>query len=653
MLVSKQSWSVGSFKVIVYSPWTETYTYQWAGKARDTTAWRCMLVDAADATLYCMGEFKLTDKNKSTFETHVKTHAQGAQLVLTDVCPVENSKTQYMGCSVRVNINMASTKLTAIFGSPSAVQPAPRTTVVQTKDVQQNQSFDLTAFILSCGSARKGGEGRKAFDVELADGSKDETSGKVQTIKFSVFAAESDIDGLLEFANKSIDKQDPVSFFNVRGSWDADQNAYSFGSARKGFSMTVADSPRALEMRGKAAELYNLKEKTAVPQTQWTPTESFAAQAGIGITMKFLKAMGMSDTGIEDIDSASTLWQINWAQVVEPPPGTQLRNKEGSRLWFPVLIRDFDASMIIYMTEQAALKCSKQTSANSFEEAHSSGRLAFPVVSSVKVLRKKGDNSQVDLQIVDCDEQDYGSAPTTKSLEMLTMLPRQVQKGGVEQPADIFVAAPLGDIHPSTFYPLTVRYEQQELPEILRQSQVDPAGHSTKGPTTCHCTSVLALVSSTRASEKTTINETGTTVVTHGVKDLLSDDGREYTLTSHCRTDTHMDFMLTPAKRANQQSALVVICGTLDQNNPESNAAQLARNFLVESVMPVHGDDAEAVKASLLKLISLIALAGHSAVVKRLRSDWSADSNPAKMAKCRSIARYPTGEEIPAYKRSV
>ena len=212
--------------MIVYSPWTETYTYQWAGKARETTAWRCMLVDAADATLYCMGEFKLTDENKSIFETHVKTHAQGAQLVLTDVCPVENSKTQYMGCSVRVNINMASTKLTAIYGSPSAVQPAPRTTVVQTKDVQQNQSFDLTAFILSCGSARKGGEGRKAFDVELADGSKDETSGKVQTIKLSVFAAESDIDGLLEFANKSIDKQDPVSFFNVRGSWDADQNAY-------------------------------------------------------------------------------------------------------------------------------------------------------------------------------------------------------------------------------------------------------------------------------------------------------------------------------------------------------------------------------------------------------------------------------------------
>jgi hypothetical protein len=302
MLVSKKSWSVGSFKVIVYSPWTETYTYQWAGKARETTAWRCMLVDAADATLYCMGEFKLTDENKSTFETHVKTHVQGAQLVLTDVCPVENSKTQYMGCSVRVNINMASTKLTAIFGSPSAVQPAPRTTVVQTKDVQPNQSFDLTAFILRRGAARKGGEGRKTFDVELADGSKDETSGKVQTIDLLIFAAESDIDGLLHFADKSVDKQDPVSFFNVTGSWDAGQNAYRFASARKGFSMTVADSPRALEMRANAAELYNLQDKAAVSQTQWTPTECFAAQAAIGITEPFRTA----DSSAEQPDHPAT-----------------------------------------------------------------------------------------------------------------------------------------------------------------------------------------------------------------------------------------------------------------------------------------------------------------------------------------------------------
>ena len=49
--------------------------------------------------------------------------------------------------------------------------------------------------------------------------------------------------------------------------------------------MTVANSPRAAEMQAKAAELYNLQEKAAVPQTQWTPTESFADKAGVGIAM--------------------------------------------------------------------------------------------------------------------------------------------------------------------------------------------------------------------------------------------------------------------------------------------------------------------------------------------------------------------------------
>ena len=51
MLVSKQSWKVGRFKAIVYNPWTDAYTYQWEGKDRETTAWRCMPVDAADPTL--------------------------------------------------------------------------------------------------------------------------------------------------------------------------------------------------------------------------------------------------------------------------------------------------------------------------------------------------------------------------------------------------------------------------------------------------------------------------------------------------------------------------------------------------------------------------------------------------------------------------
>ena len=68
---------------------------------------------------------------------------------------VESSKTGHVSCSVRVVINMASTTLTAIFGTPSAVQPVPQIAVSETKDINQNQSVDLTAFILSGTASRK------------------------------------------------------------------------------------------------------------------------------------------------------------------------------------------------------------------------------------------------------------------------------------------------------------------------------------------------------------------------------------------------------------------------------------------------------------------------------------------------------------------
>ena len=106
------------------------------------------------------------------------------------------------------------------------------------------------------------------------------------------------------------------------------------------------------------------------------------------------------------------------------------------------------------------------------------------------------------------------------------------------------------------------------------------------------------------------MNEKGTTVTTKDVKDLLANDGREYTLTAHCTTDTHMDFVLTPPKRAKQQAALVVIRGTLDETNSGSSAVQPVPNSLVESILPLHDDDAQVARESLLKFILLIALAG-------------------------------------------
>jgi hypothetical protein len=249
MLLSKQCKKIGTFKVIVFKPWTDTYTYEWQGKPKETRAWRCMLVSAEDPAVYCLGEYKLTVKNKAAYDKNEITNKHGTTLMMSSVVLVDGAKTQYMSCSVRVTVNMAWTQLKNVSEDCSAVQPVPKTTVAETKQVQQNQNFDLTAFALSRSPTRRGGEGRKAFDVELADGSKDEASGKVQTISFSVFATEAEVETLLDFVDKSIGQKDPVSFFNLTGAKVADQDAFSFSAARKGFFMTVAESTHASEMR--------------------------------------------------------------------------------------------------------------------------------------------------------------------------------------------------------------------------------------------------------------------------------------------------------------------------------------------------------------------------------------------------------------------
>ena len=46
LLRSKQSAKISTFKVIVCNPWKDSYDYQWEGKPRETTVWRCVLVRA-------------------------------------------------------------------------------------------------------------------------------------------------------------------------------------------------------------------------------------------------------------------------------------------------------------------------------------------------------------------------------------------------------------------------------------------------------------------------------------------------------------------------------------------------------------------------------------------------------------------------------
>ena len=138
MLRSKQSANINPFKVIVCNPWKDTYDYQWEGKPTEITAWRCVLVSADDAMEYCNGEYKLTAKNKSAFEKHVKSYPHGTTLVITNAAINDDAKSQYNSCSVRITVNLASTMLSRSLEDGSAVQPVPKTTIAATTQLQRD-----------------------------------------------------------------------------------------------------------------------------------------------------------------------------------------------------------------------------------------------------------------------------------------------------------------------------------------------------------------------------------------------------------------------------------------------------------------------------------------------------------------------------------
>ena len=91
-----------------------------------------MLVSCDDPTVYCNGEYKLKANNQSEFEKNMEAHAHGTTIVLKAVSLVDDAKTQYNSCSIRVTVNMASTTLSKVLEDRSAVQPVPKTTLAET-----------------------------------------------------------------------------------------------------------------------------------------------------------------------------------------------------------------------------------------------------------------------------------------------------------------------------------------------------------------------------------------------------------------------------------------------------------------------------------------------------------------------------------------
>ena len=89
--------------------------------------------------------------------------------------------------------------------------------------------------------------------------------------------------------------------------------------------------------------------------------------------------------------------------------------------------------------------------------------------------------------------------------------------------------------------------------------------------------------------------------------------------------------------------------GVLDTQT--SGAAQPVRSLLVDDVLLLSLEQADALKPMLVKMLYFGALAGQISR-KGAREPWSPQESPAKAATCRILGRSPTGPSLPDYSPS-
>jgi len=365
---------------------------------------------------------------------------------------------------------------------------------------------------------------------------------------------------------------------------------------------------------------------------------------------KILSKIARSATSIPEMDDGETIWQLNWVLIAEPSQGDTLTNNDGTRVWFPLAMRDFSGPLVLHITEQAATKLTNAVDAAEFLQMHSENRLRFPLLSSLKVWRKPkkilpasavqpGSDAEFDCFIVDAQEQDMGEAPSQTLLTLLPMLDSSV---------DIVLLTTLEMIRKPEHYALAVEYVTQQL---LQEFALAAASNTVAGVSLLRpCSKAVALISSTKRSQVLAAGAGGHKLVTDDVVDYLSPQtDAKFTLTSFCTLNTVTDFKLDPPRGAKSQAALVTLTDVLSTG--EDNAAQPVTSLLVDTVQLLTPDEAKTLGPVLAKMIYFATLAGQITRKRELES-WTAQENPAKASTCRHLGRSPTGPALPDYKPS-
>jgi hypothetical protein len=453
----------------------------------------------------------------------------------------------------------------------------------------------------------------------------------------------------------------PVSFFRIKGTQDDDGN-FSFTTTKNSIIVGGAKTSKGRRLAAEAATLLDLTDThtfTVKKFEDWVARDFSKEFATETMCALFKPIANTVTTGFEALDAAEeTFWQLNWVRVEEPPAGTSIRTNDGKRIWFPVTVRDCTGTLTLYIQETAALKLSGFDDADQFEAAFVAGKVWFPQMASVKIIRRlktasaaqpadqqtqeggKQPPGQVDCRIVDAAPQNLAESPTEASARLLPLLNTD------NTTSDVVMPAALHMLRKSPHYTLAVESIVPDIPESLKASFANvPSATTNFRP----CSQVLALV---EASEPSSLQEAGNggyKIITNNVKDLLHDanDARGVQLASFCTLENLQDFKLDPPRtqHSKKQAALVLISSVLQSSNAEQPAS-----FMVDSVQLLQQTEVDAVKICLKRMLFLTTLAGHMSSRKRAASEPTKnEESPAKAAKCRVLGRHPTAAPVPEF----
>ena len=658
----------GTWDIFVSRSFEDTYNYTWQGKPRQGSNFVCILVCAEDPRQYCQAQFKKTNQNVAKYAQAQKTFKNEMRFVMSKVGFVDDAKAAYVSTPLKIVVDLSRTKMDPFLGaSNSAVQPAPTATVASSIDLGTNQFFDVTALVQDVGETGSYDNNRSSFLVNIMDGSLDKSTGKVKIMPLRVFfdtvvkstpasTASQSGDQLTALIKEQLQNKAAVSFFCISGGQDA-QGKFAFRTTRNTF-LSKAAGPKAEKLNNNA-ELHSMKvEDTVAFELQTSrAARDWAQEKGRETCCKLLSSFARTATGIAELDNGETIWQLNWLQITEPSETESLKSKAGTHLWFRLAMCDHSGPIVLYITEQAAIKLAHVVDAAEFVQMHSENRLRFPFWASVKVWRKPSKtsaaepgssqfsaaqpdrNNGFDCFIVDAEEQDMQQGPSLRSTMLLPMLGDSV---------DSVLPTTLDMIRKSEHYALAVEYITQQVPpELLKTASKTVAGVSMLRP----CSKGVALIMSSKRSKVLEAGAGGHKLVTDGVVDYLSPGSdatkKKYTLTSFCTLDTVTDFKLDPPSRSKSQAALITFTSVLEADSGE----QPVTSLLVDNVQLLPPNEAEAFKPVLSKMIYFAALAGQVSR-KRECESWTPEANPAKALTCRLLGRSPTGPALPDYTHS-